>query len=254
MPTTTRLLHLLYHRLNVVDDSYGYGLTVDRFREHLRVCNSSSAHSGIQPRITFDDGHVSNHEIAVPELASAGLHATFFITASWVGNRPDTVDWIQLRFIRDAGHTIGAHGWDHTLLTHCDEAELDRQLRSSKHLLEDKLGCEIDSLSFPGGRFNRKVLEACRAAGYRTLYTSVPRVESEPCPELVGRVNVLRGWTGAYVESLLTNGGAKVKQMERVSRAKELAQTFLGDALYGRLWSIWNREGASSSQRQELRP
>ena len=35
--------------------------------------------------ITFDDGHVSNHAIALPLLKQYGLKAEFFITTDWIG-------------------------------------------------------------------------------------------------------------------------------------------------------------------------
>ena len=52
-----------------------------------------------QPRsvwITFDDGHRSNAEIALPILKQLGLRGIFFITTDWIG-RPGFMNEDQIR-------------------------------------------------------------------------------------------------------------------------------------------------------------
>ena len=75
----------------------------------------------IWPELTFDDGHISNIDLAAPILQSRNLKARFFITAGWTGTKPSYMGWPELRLLHSAGHSIGAHGWTHTLLTHCND-------------------------------------------------------------------------------------------------------------------------------------
>ena len=240
-------LHLLYHELSSAPTDYTYALPLAEFRDHIEVIRRARASedSWLWPEITFDDGHVSNVEFALPELSAAGLAARFFITAGWTSQRPGYMSWEQLRDLHRAGQHIGAHGWSHKLLTHCSEAELDTELRSARLLLEDKLETPITTMSLPGGRHNPRVLDACERAGYTQIFTSVPRAESSPDARLVGRLNLRAGSSPSWLESVLQPETGALARLERQQRMKELAQRLLGDWLYLKLWAQLNRHNAA---------
>jgi peptidoglycan/xylan/chitin deacetylase (PgdA/CDA1 family) len=241
----TRTLHLLYHELSPVAQKYSYVTETNAFAEHLAVF-ALLRNAKLQPRITFDDGHVSNYEQAFPLLEAHGFSAHFFITAGWTGARDGYMGWQQLREIHRAGHTIGAHGWSHTLLTHCKPAELQKELVDTRKLLQDQLGADITTLSFPGGRFNRRVLQACAEAGYTKLYTSIPR--SEPLPEggLIGRLNIRQGFTVKWLQRLFTDNERTLGKLQRQERIKNGARKVLGDKVYAALWARLNRADAET--------
>src|ERR1035441_4804186 len=83
---------------------------------------------GFWPEVTFDDGHISDYEYALPILQSRALTARFFITVGWTGKKPGYMGWRELRSLHESGHLIGAHGWSHALLTHCAQGDLDKEL------------------------------------------------------------------------------------------------------------------------------
>ena len=236
-------LHLLYHELTPGQTSYAYALATDKFNEHLALFRRLHENDDavLRPEITFDDGHVSNFEHALPLLLAAGCTARFFITAGWTESRPGYMNWDQLRQLHRAGQQIGGHGWSHALLTHCSETELDRELSQTRLTLEDKLGLPITTMSLPGGRFDPRVLEACRRAGYTQVFTSVPRAEASVAAPLVGRLNLRADVTVSWLESLFHPENGALRRLQRVSRVKEAAQRALGDALYARLWALINR-------------
>src|SRR6185437_12879132 len=122
-------------------------------------------------------GHLSDYEHALPLLQARNLQARFFITVGWTGQKPGYMGWNELRSLHEAGQQIGAHGWTHTLLTHCSDKELATELGQARLTLEDKLGTAITTMSLPGGRYNRHVLAACEKQGYTQVYTSIPRSE-----------------------------------------------------------------------------
>ena len=238
-------LYLLYHEVRESKSDYSYVVTAQQFAEQLALLRpGASSTSGLRPEITFDDGHISNFEYALPLLAAQGTRATFFITAGWTGTRANYMDWSQLRAVHDAGHSIGAHGWSHALLTHCNDAELEKELLSARLLLQDKLGCAIETMSFPGGRYNKRVLDACRKAGYTQLYTSEPQAYSSGL--LVGRLNVRAGMTNSFLLDLLPVDGARLKSLGRQYRLKASIQRLLGDRLYASLWALVNRKEEES--------
>jgi peptidoglycan/xylan/chitin deacetylase (PgdA/CDA1 family) len=206
----------------------------------LQVRKSGSP--GSWPEVTFDDGHISNFDHALPALLSRGLTARFFITVGWTDTKPGYMGWRELRQLHEAGQWIGAHGWSHALLTHCAPGDFDVELGKAKSVLEDKLGTSITTMSLPGGRFDRRVLAACKEAGYTQVFTSVPRAENEPLGFTVGRLNVRGGMSVEWIRNLLQPGSRVLSNLERQYRIKAIAKTVVGDRMYEKLWAIVNRK------------
>jgi peptidoglycan/xylan/chitin deacetylase (PgdA/CDA1 family) len=233
-------LFLNYHEVRAEHSAYLYSLPVAEFDAHVRLVAAPppDARSGLG--ITFDDGHVTQFEQAFPVLERHGVKAIFFVTAGFTECEPDHMTWTQIRELVSAGHEVHAHGWMHRFFTHCSEAELAEELNLSKKALEDRLGCEVDALSLPGGRFNARVLQACRAAGYRRIFTSEPwpPERRENGLTLFGRFGIQSGTSAATLARLMrTSGRPSVR--ERLSRRAKLGlRHAIGDAAYHRLWCL----------------
>jgi len=121
--------------------------------------------------ITFDDGLSSDFSIALPILKRHGFTATFFVNPGTL----DTKDYLttdQLRRVEAEGMKIGSHGFDHIFLTRLDDGKVRDQLTRSKKRLEEILQKEVLFFSIPRGRYNRRILEVIREAGYRAACTS----------------------------------------------------------------------------------
>jgi len=238
-----RRLYLLYHEVRTGESRYSYVVETGVFARQVELFARMRAteSAGLWPELTFDDGHISNLEVAAPILQSRGLTARFFITAGWTGTKPGYMGWAELRTLHGAGHAIGAHGWSHKLLTHCGDRELETELSKSRLTLEDKLGSSVTTMSLPGGRSNRRVLAACAAAGYMQVYTSEPRAESLPLGATVGRLNILGSMQPEWIARLFEPGSRVLSELGRQHRMKEAAKKLLGDRLYARLWAMVNR-------------
>ena len=237
-------LHLLYHELRSCRSEYLYAIEKEQFERHvdLFVAMRKAEIPGLWPEVTFDDGHLSDFEYALPVLQSRGLSARFFITVGWTGNKSGYMDWPELRALHQSGQLIGAHGWSHTLLTHCAKKDLDKELSGARLTLEDKLGCSITTMSLPGGRYNQRVLAACREAGYSRIYTSEPRAEQMPLGFMVGRLNLRGDMTLEWIRNVLQPESRALSSLERQYRMKTAAQRLLGDRLYEKLWAVLNRK------------
>lgn len=240
---SSRRVYLLYHEISSAPGKYRYATDQESFRRHLNLfALARRNHVGsLWPELTFDDGHVSNLDYALPLLSEFNISAQFFITVGWTSDRPGYLTWEQLAALQRAGQKIGAHGWSHKLLTHCTDQQLQVELGDARLKLEDKLGVAITTMSLPGGRMNRRVLDACRRAGYEQIFTSVPRAEISDNVTLVGRVNVYSDTTTEWLQDLLSPGSNVIQRMERQYRLKQAVQSALGDRLYGKLWAILNR-------------
>lgn len=242
-PNLDRALHLIYHSFTPSKVPYTYTLSTDQFRGHLEVLQQSRDRLAYKGRVTFDDGHRSQFEYAAPLLAEFKVKAIFFITSGWTGSHEDSMDSSQLREIAAAGHAIGAHGLTHKLLTHCSNEELEQEIAGSKKALEDSIGRPVDCFSMPGGRYNRRVLEACRQAGYKEVFTSDPTVRvNETCGiRTIGRYNVQQSLTPEALTRLLDPDSGVLRREQWKANVKRIAQRIIGDELYFKLWSTISR-------------
>ncbi|WP_165795064.1 oligosaccharide flippase family protein [Solimicrobium silvestre] len=100
---------------------------------------------------------------------------------------------IQLHKLAKARHYIGSHGMTHQPLTKVASAESEVKLAQetlSKHLN----GLYIESMSFPHGAYDNSVLQVCREAHYRYLFSSDPilNIVNQQSPDnlVFGRIHI----------------------------------------------------------------
>jgi len=119
---------------------------------------------------TFDDGHESDL-LAAEALAERAFAAIFFIPCSNIG-RPHFVSRDNIKRLCLNGFAVGSHGLTHTPLTHLSADLLWKELVESKARLEDLVGQPVQDLAVPFGRYNRRVVERAKDAGYTAILTS----------------------------------------------------------------------------------
>lgn len=246
---TAKPLLLTYHEVWPEETNYLYSVSCKRFEEHLQLIGEIQRATGSavpRLRVCFDDGHVSNYEHALPLLEQCAVKAVFFVTAGFTGTREGFMDWGQLRELVSLGHEVQSHGWSHAHLTECSEAELKDELVRSRQTLEDKLGIVVDALSFPGGRWDERVLDACAQAGYRRVYGSKPwlRAGRGEALELHGRLMVRRTMRTRQMAQLIQGSGAAMLRLRAQGVLVEAAKKILGDGGYLTLWRILARKQA----------
>jgi len=153
--------------------------------------------------ITFDDGFEDTIDNALPELQKRGIPATVFVTAGFLGR---AAEWWPLstserqRRIAPAERwrqlpaglfSVGSHTVTHPSLAGLSEAKARRELCDSRAMLQEAMGREISTFSFPYGEFNDKLVAWCREAGYQRVFTTLPRNAFQDVDEYVtGRVPV----------------------------------------------------------------
>lgn len=233
--------YLAYHEITETEPGYLYGTSTRQLREHLRcVQRIATINRSETNSITFDDGHVSQYDHAFSVLQELSMKATFFVTAGWTGKRPGYMTWKQLGELARYGHEVQSHGWSHTLLTQCSARELQIELLRSRGDLEDQLGTKVNAISLPGGRWNSRVLEACRESGYEQVFTSDPWMVSEDVRglQIAGRWMVTRNMSAQRIDFLLKGKGAALYLLRARHFAKETAKLMLGDSAYRSMWRM----------------
>ncbi len=128
--------------------------------------------------ITFDDGYVSNFEVALPILKKFGYPFTMYIYTKFVNSGGKSVTWQQLEELRDAGVDIGSHSITHSDLRSKNkrsqeeyEAFLRAELVESKSIIEQKLGIRVATHAYPYGNHNEVVRRIATEAGYEAAFS-----------------------------------------------------------------------------------
>jgi peptidoglycan/xylan/chitin deacetylase (PgdA/CDA1 family) len=147
--------------------------------------------------VTFDDGWRSFAEIAFPELAQRQIPVTLFAVAGRLGQRLEQyseeplISEQQLQWLADKGVTIGSHSLTHCALTRVDEERALYELRESRRLLSNLLEQDVVLFAFPLSQSNERLIQLCREAGYRRVFTGLPYVAySRLSAFAAGRVRV----------------------------------------------------------------
>jgi len=163
---------LCYHR--IADNPKGeYAVSPATFKAHIKMLVDSGYHS-ISPAqlydylvynkslpdkpvmITFDDSRVEHALIAAPVLEKAGFRGVFFIMTITY-NKKNYMTTDQIVQLAKAGHTIGLHSWDHTMVVKYKEAaDWQKQVVEPKKKLEKIVGKAVEYWAYPNGVYNHE--------------------------------------------------------------------------------------------------
>lgn len=266
-----RLSILMYHALytNAVQQQAidpadrPYAVSVDRFARQLDLLLAAQIPVVCPKRIeqtaeplpggvllTFDDGHASNAELALPLLQARGMRALFFITTDFIGRRPGFCTWDQVRALARQGMTVGGHGQTHRFLGDLPSGALRAELEQSHARLEQELQIPIQQMSFPGGRYDARCLQLARAAGYSVLHGSAVgalpaggTLPAQPLPRLAIRA----GTTDRAFLDFARGAPLSLLRGQALSQVKTCARQIIGNQRYHRLYAlIRGAQGPSS--------
>lgn len=183
--------------------------------------------------MTFDDGHLSNYEIAFPLLVEHRAAADFFVNPSTVGS-PQYVTWSALREMSDAGMSIQSHGHTHRYFDDLRPEAVRDELMRSKAEIEHHVGQAVTIFAPPGGRFNRLVSRIAWECGYRALCVSRPgrwRVDDHVIP----RMAVLATTPLARIDAWVQGKSPEMSKQVTYYWVKHAVKRLLGNALYDRM-------------------
>ncbi len=201
--------------------------------------------------LTFDDAFMSVVENALPELRARKIPCTIFVPTgsiglhpSWIGpSHEDAAEVVAsaevVRTIDDQPLVrIGSHSVSHPDIRRLDDVQARDEFTSSKATLEEILGREVKSFSFPHGAHTQRSLHLARQCGYARVFTIDPVQLTDPREGFaVGRVRVEpHDWP---IEFRLKVLGA----YRWMSRASALKRDLLGIVRRGRVQVPQPRQG-----------
>lgn len=104
--------------------------------------------------LTFDDQLQTAYDHALPILEKYRFASTWFVCTNNVGkidknSKQPCVSWNEIRDLNRRGHEIGSHSLSHPNFNNLAQAELLKEARGSKLLIEDEVGCLVKSFAYP---------------------------------------------------------------------------------------------------------
>ena len=146
--------------------------------------------------VSFDDGHRSTAELALPLLRERGWPGVLNLKVRSLdhgGVRPG-----QVRELIAAGWEIDAHTITHPDLTAIGDRQLEVEVAGSRAAIRRRFGVAVDFFCYPAGRYDARVIAAVRRAGFLGATTTLDGLAAPKERFTLRRVRVDRsdGMTG----------------------------------------------------------
>lgn len=215
-------------------DSYALNLTFHGIGEPVRPVDSAERGTWVTRRVfeelidwaagrddvhvTFDDGNRSDLEIALPALVKRDLRATFFPVVGRTGE-PGFLTRDDILALVDAGMSIGSHGMAHRSWRGLEGKALEREIGDARTQLEDIAQIPVTLGACPFGQYDRRVLNALKAAGFTQVFTS-DGGRTRPTTWLQARNTVLDETRADHLEQLLEHPPAMSRMRKGGSLVK----------------------------------
>lgn len=158
--------------IDFIDKEYGF-FNPDEIEN---ILNADLNRPNGRVLLTFDDGFFSNRRLAEKILKPRNIKAIFFVTEGFIGLKEDfakmfvqtnfypntkienwnnyefnSMSFDDLLWLKNNGHTIGAHTSNHPLLSRLSMEEKQIEMVESANRLENKLGVSIKYFAYPFG-------------------------------------------------------------------------------------------------------
>ena len=171
---------IYYHDIHS-DKKYTYMSTpVDLFKKHINIIrergyeivNEITKPLG-QIEICFDDGFLGLYD-NMELIKELNIPIHLFVVSSYL-EKENHINKEQLLLLNNLTQIkISSHTQTHQVLNSASDYLLKNELQNSKNLLESLLNNSVDTICYPEGKFNNRVVELAEAVGYTRQYSSLP--------------------------------------------------------------------------------
>lgn len=125
--------------------------------------------------ITVDDGNRSVYDAYFTIFRPMKIKPVLAIYPAITGREKYALSWDQLKRLSNEGCEVAAHGYSHRHLSsklyRNERKVFEREIFTSKKLLERKLGRSVDIFVYPYGVTSPQAVKALAKAGYRYAFT-----------------------------------------------------------------------------------
>ncbi len=188
---------ILYHNLNPTTPG-SMNITPQKFEENLKLLKDNGftfiplkdaveylqgKRTTLPPKpvvITADDGWESVYTYMYPVIKKLNIPVTLFIYPGSISSSKHFLSWDQLKELKDTGlFDIQGHTYSHPnfkvakrkLSPAAYEQFVQKELFTSKKILEDKMGITVTLLAWPFGIYNDYLENEAAKAGYVMAFT-----------------------------------------------------------------------------------
>lgn len=194
-------------------------ITPVTFSRAVELMRSGESRNKKYVCLTFDDAYEGLYHHAWPILKKYGFPATIFVVTDYVGQDNDWdvnwggrkfrhLDWNQIIEMSESGMEFGSHCRTHQDLRQLNDEHLINELAGSKIILEKNLGKKIETLSYPFGRYNQRVMDAATGCGYIAACSLSPRAKNSQINFMALRRNAI------YITDVMWSFKNKIYQDE----------------------------------------
>jgi len=249
LESSARLRVLLYHDIPIgQEDNFAIQLRwLSRSWRFVSPENFTELLTGVAKltedslMLCFDDGFSSNRLVAERVLNKMGIKALFFVTSAFVALSAENdwkgfiaknifpslkptevpvhwynMNWEDLNYLIETGHTIGAHTSSHPVLSQLKNEELKGEIIDSANYLERKLDIKIDHFAYSFGNltsFSPKALSVAHSR-FNYIYTGMRGQNNEGVQQWAVRRDAIQpndslGRVGALLEGVADHRYAK---------------------------------------------
>lgn len=130
--------------------------------------------------LTFDDGHISNYECALPLLQEFDFQATFFLIAQFIGEK----NYLNIEHIQEmqaAGMHFESHSLTHPYLLTLGRKAMTREISESRLVIEKIVKKNINHFCIPYGFYNKDLIQCVKNVGYKSVLTEKMGYYSHDC-------------------------------------------------------------------------
>ena len=171
---------IFYHDIHSKNRYTDMSTPIELFKKHINIIKDSGYEivSGItkehgQIEICFDDAFLGVYE-NIDFLKKLNVPIHLFVVSSYLNRknhiiREQLLELNQLELIK-----ISSHTHTHKILNQTHKEEVEYEFRNSKKVLEDLIGAPVESVCYPEGKFNNRVIQIADQVGYKKQYSSIP--------------------------------------------------------------------------------
>ena len=119
--------------------------------------------------ITFDDTTLEHFTIGAPEMEKNGFRGVFFIMTISI-NRPRYMSREQIKELKERGHAVESHTWDHNRVTKYEGEDWVKQFVNPSKTIETITGTPATYFAYPFGLWNNKAFPELEKSGHKMAF------------------------------------------------------------------------------------
>ena len=171
---------IYYHDIDSDNKYTDMSTPVELFKKHINIIRENGyeiVHEITKPlgqiEICFDDAFLGLYD-NIELIKELNIPIHLFVVSSYL-EKKGHINKDQLLLLNKMKlFKISSHTQTHQVLNLASESLLKNELENSKNLLENLLNNSVDTICYPEGKFNNKLVELAEAVGYTRQYSSLP--------------------------------------------------------------------------------